>query len=47
MYVRMSAVLLMAAQGHIGLKAVGMAGRCWMTKEINDKVKKREEVHGS
>ena len=43
-YALMSAILLKAAQKHIGLKAVGMVGRCWMMKEINDKLKEREEV---
>ena len=42
-YVRMSAILLKDSK-HIWLKVVGMAGRCWMTKEINDKPKKLEEV---
>ena len=44
MYVHMSAILLKAAQEHIGLKVVGMVGRGWMTKKINDKLKDREEV---
>ena len=47
MHARMSAILLQAAPKHIGLKAVGMAGRCWTTKEINDKLKEREEVRRS
>ena len=42
-YAHKSAILLKAAQKHIGLKAVGMAGRCSITKEINDKLKKRKE----
>ena len=46
-YVRKSAILLKADSKHIGLKAVGMAGRCWMTKEINNKPKKLEEVRRS
>ena len=29
---------------HIEMKAVGMAGRYWMTKEINDRMKEQEEV---
>ena len=41
------AILSKAAQKHIGLKAVGMAGRCWMTKDINDKLKVREQVRRS
>ena len=44
MHARMSAILLKAAQRHNGLKAVLMDGRCWMTKEINDKLKERQEV---
>ena len=32
---------------HIGLKGVGMAGRCWMTKQISNKLKEREEVSRS
>ena len=40
----MSVILLKADQKHIGLKAEGMAGRCWMMKEINHKLKEREEV---
>ena len=47
MYARMSAILLKAAQKHIGLKVVGMAGRCWMMKQINDKLKEREDVRRS
>ena len=39
MYACMSVILLKAAQKSIGLKSVRMAGRCWMTKEINDKLK--------
>ena len=38
MYVRMSAILWKASHKHIGLKAVGMAGRCWMKKGINGKM---------
>ena len=45
MYARMSATLLKAAQKHLGLNAVGMVGRCWMTNEIMDKLKEKEEVH--
>ena len=37
MYSSMSAILLKAAQNHIGQKAVVMAKRGWMTKENNDK----------
>ena len=44
MHACIRAVLLKVAPKHIGLKAVGMAGRCWMTKEINDKLKERQEV---
>ena len=44
MHARMCAILLRAAQKHIGLNAVGMAGLCWMTKVINDKTKERDEV---
>ena len=44
MYVRMSAILLKAAQKHIGMKAVGKAGRCGMMKEINDKLKKEKKT---
>ena len=43
----MSVILFKAGQNHIGQKAVRLAGRCWMTKEINDKLKEREEVHRS
>ena len=39
---RTSAILLKAVQKHIGLKAVGMDGRCSMTTEINDKLKELE-----
>ena len=45
MYACLSAILLKAAQKHIGLKAMGMVGRCWMMKEINDKLKEREDTH--
>ena len=41
----MSAILLKEAQKHTGLKAVGMAERWLITKEINDKLEDREEVH--
>ena len=47
MHARMSAILLRAANEYIGLKAVGMAGRCLMTIDINDKLKEREEVRRS
>ena len=47
MYGRMSTVLLKAAQKHIGVKAVGMAGQCWLAKEINDKLKEQENVRRS
>ena len=40
----MSAILLKAAQKYIWPKAVGKAGRCWTTKEINVRLKKREGV---
>ena len=40
----MTAILLKAAPKHIGLKAVGMAGQCWTTKQINNKLNEREEV---
>ena len=40
-------ILLKAAPKHVGLTAVGMARRCWMTKEINNKLKEREEVRRS
>ena len=43
----MSAILLKAAQKHIGMKVVGMVGRCTMTKEINDNLKEREVVRQS
>ena len=38
MHARMSAILLKADQKHIGLKAVEMNRRCWMTMEINNKL---------
>ena len=38
-YARMSVIILKA-----GLNAVGLAGRCWMMKEVNDKLKERAEV---
>ena len=44
---RMSAILLKAAQKQTRLKVVGMAGRCWITKEMNNKLKEREEVRRS
>ena len=44
MYAHMSAIPLKAAQTHIGLKAEGMTGRCWLKKEIKDKLKERERV---
>ena len=47
MHARICATLLMAAHKHNGLNAVGMAERCWMTKEINDKLKYGEEVRRS
>ena len=47
MHVRMSTILLKATQKHIGLKAVGMAGRSRMTKDISDKLKKREKARRS
>ena len=40
----MCAILLKAAIKHIGLNVVGMAGRCCVTKQINDKLKGREEA---
>ena len=40
----MSAILLNADQKYIGLEAVVMAGQCWMTKDINDKLNERYEV---
>ena len=43
----MSAIPLKAAEKHIELKALGLAGRCWMTEEINNKLKEREEVRRS
>ena len=42
MHTRMSAIQLKAPKKHIGLKAVGKAGRYWMTKRINDKMKERQ-----
>ena len=45
MYARMSSIPLKAAQKHIGLKVVGIAGWRWMTKVINDKLKEGEEVY--
>ena len=43
MYARMSAIPLKAVHKHIGLKAVGMAGWCWITKEINERLKERQK----
>ena len=40
----MSAILLKADQKHIALKAVGIAGRHWMTKEINNKMNEKQKV---
>ena len=45
MYACMSAILSKAAHNHIGLKAVGMAGKRRMMKQIDDKLKEREEVY--
>ena len=47
MCAHMCVILLTAAQDHIGLKAVGMAGLCWMMNVINDKFKERKEVRRS
>ena len=47
MQAHMSVSLLKAAKKHNGLKVVGMVGRCWMTKEINNKLKERQEVRRS
>ena len=44
MYAQMSAILLKATPKHIGVKAVGMIGWCWMTKEISNKVREQEEI---
>ena len=43
----MSAILLKAVQKHIGMKVVGMVGRCTMAKEFNDNLKEREVVRQS
>ena len=47
MNARMYVIQLKATHKHIGLKAVGMAGRCWMTKDINDKLLDLEDVRRS
>ena len=44
MYACMSAILFKSVQKHIGLKAMGMGGQCWMMKEINDMLKERQKV---
>ena len=41
-YLRMSII-----QKHICHKAVGLAGRYWMTKDINDELRERLEVRRS
>ena len=43
-YERLCTAVLAAATKHIGLKAVGMSGECWMTKEIVDAEKERDEI---
>ena len=47
MYACMCVILLNSAKEHIGLNVVGMAGQYWMAKEINDKLKEREEIRQS
>ena len=44
MHAHMSAILMKADKKHIELKVVGMAGQCWVTKEMNDKLKEQQEV---
>ena len=44
MHSPMSAILLKAAKKYIGLKAVAMSGRCWMTKWTNGMLEEREAV---
>ena len=46
MHARVSEILL-RQQKQIWLKVAGMVGRCWMTKEINDKLMEREDVRRS
>lgn len=41
MLTRLKDTLLQAAHTHVGMKAVGMIGQCWLTKEIIVREKNR------